>query len=118
MVGFVDDDASQRLAESSRKAPSRRLMKSTEAMTRGSALQGLEPASSDRRASATPSLSKILNTKPNLDASRLPLLDDGSRADDQNPRGTAAGIQFPQNEAGLDRFAEAQIVGDEEARAR
>jgi len=62
---------SQRLADNSRKAPSRRLMKSTDAITRGSTHQGLVPASSERRASATPSLSKIRKSKPNFVASSV-----------------------------------------------
>jgi hypothetical protein len=38
-------------------------------------------------------------------------------ADDENPCGTATGVQFAQDEAGLDGFAQADVVGDEEPRA-
>jgi hypothetical protein len=48
----------------------------------------------------------------------LPLLDDRRRADDQDARGAAAGIEFAQDEAGFDGLAEADIVGDQQARAR
>lgn len=105
---------SLRLAESSRKAPSRRLIKSTEAMTRGSALQGLEPASSDRRATATPSLFENLELEAELGRQfRLPLLDDGRGTDDQYTSSTATGVQLTQDEAGLDGFAEAHVIGNE-----
>jgi len=40
----------------------------------------------------------------------LPLLDDGRRTDDQDARGAAAGIEFPQDEASFDGLAEADIA--------
>ena len=48
----------------------------------------------------------------------LPLLEDRCRADDKYPVGPAAGIQFPEDQAGFNGFAEADVVSDEQPRTR
>jgi len=49
---------------------------------------------------------------------RLPLLDDGRGTDDQYTSSTATGVQLTQDEAGLDGFAEAHLVGEEASPSR
>jgi hypothetical protein len=48
----------------------------------------------------------------------LPLLENGRRADNQDPGGATAGVEFAQNEAGFDGLAESDIVGNQQPRAR
>ena len=94
-------------------------MKSTEAMTRGSARPrvgaGFEPAAGFGDAFAVKDLELEAELRGEF---RLPLLDDGRRADDQYPGGAAAGVEFAQDEAGFDGLAETNVVGNQQTRAR
>jgi len=57
--------------------------------------------------------------KPELGSQfRLPLFKDGGRADDEDAICPTPSIQFTQDQAGLDRLSQANIVGDQHARPR
>jgi len=48
----------------------------------------------------------------------LPLLDDGRRADNEDPRGASAGIKFAQDETRFDGLAKTNVVSNQQTRAR
>ena len=115
-VGLVDDHEVRARRAGTRRGDGRLLMKSVDTTVTGSARRATRPGArprSRRRDGRRQGRARHRGGTCSL-ISALPLLGEVRRAEDGEPLALAAVQELRGDEAGLDRLADADVVGDEE----